>query len=741
MVSTRGVRYKFSEGERVLCYEPDPTKAKVLYDSKVLEVIEGKDKRGRRTIEYLIHFQGWNSSWDRCVSEDFVLKDTEENRQLQRDLAEKSQLQLGAYLYRRERKKGSGSSGTAAGSGAGKRARHVFSDDGSSSSTQPDEGEAGDTDSSSGDGSGSQPQSPPPASQPGRAQITLPSALRDRLTFDYHLVVKRGKLVRLPASPTASEILESFVKWFARAGAWHPQRARHDPPQRPDLTDVSCRLNLVREVADGLRVYFDFVLPGHLLYKQELNQYHEFCGQYAKNWPLYTPGHLLYKQELNQYHEFCGQYAKNWPLYTPGHLLYKQELNQYHEFCGQYAKKWQTGPPAVQAGAQPVPRVLRTVRQETEPGSLGGRRGHLLYKQELNQYHEFCGQYAKKRGHLLYKQELNQYHEFCGQYAKKRGHLLYKQELNQYHEFCGQYAKKQEEEEAASAAAIAAIQDNKADIDIKSPKIPEYSHLPPDPSDGEKNGGTSPADNFDSLKLEDVKEEATEKPASVAAIPEPKSTEEAPSVGVVGPPPAPPSAPTAPVVPAAPTALAAPIAAPVAPVTPAPTRTRETRLSTRSGNLARRLRSHKWAVSHSEAEEPAASSSTAEPRAFETLSSSLGSSGSSLSECWSRPAQPAANAPNTACTRTPLSQLLDKVTKWQLLGGDQTPHLPCRTYGAIHLARLFVKLPDFLNATSMPDFKLKYVLKHIDMFIQYLDEHEEWFGESYYIADGTSRSH
>lgn len=36
MVSTRGLRYKFSEGERVLCYEPDPTKAKVLYDSKVI---------------------------------------------------------------------------------------------------------------------------------------------------------------------------------------------------------------------------------------------------------------------------------------------------------------------------------------------------------------------------------------------------------------------------------------------------------------------------------------------------------------------------------------------------------------------------------------------------------------------------------------------------------------------------------------------------------------------------------
>lgn len=38
MVSTRGhsTKYKFSDGEKVLCYEPDPTKAKVLYDSKVM---------------------------------------------------------------------------------------------------------------------------------------------------------------------------------------------------------------------------------------------------------------------------------------------------------------------------------------------------------------------------------------------------------------------------------------------------------------------------------------------------------------------------------------------------------------------------------------------------------------------------------------------------------------------------------------------------------------------------------
>ncbi|XP_028158581.1 male-specific lethal 3 homolog isoform X5 [Ostrinia furnacalis] len=489
MVSTRGIRYKFSEGERVLCYEPDPTKAKVLYDSKVLEVIESKDKRGRRTVEYLIHFQGWNSSWDRCVSEDFVLKDTEENRQLQRDLAEKSQLQLGAYLYRRERKKGS----TGAAPGPAKRPRQGFSDDGSSSSTQPDgnvyvttEGEAGDTDSSasgsgagsgscsgSGAGSGSQRRSPPPNAHVGRAHITLPSALR---------------------------------------------------------------LNLVREVADGLRVYFDFILRGHLLYKQELNQYHEICGQYIE------------EQEL--------------------------EL-----------------------------------------------------KTEL------------------------------------------------------------EDEVASQDEAMAS-----AEEDLKSPKIPEYSHLPPDPVDSEKQEGSpSPTSQPDEpMKLEcdlDIKQEPADDASSVSFASACSRRDRA-----------------------------------------------------RAGHVARRLRSHKSAAS--EAEEPLPSTSGgSEPRAFETQSSSVGSSGSSLSEPWPRAMLPGRAPAAPTPTRTPLSLLLDKVAKWQIIPREGTEHLPCRVYGAIHLARLFVKLPDFLNATQMPDFKLKLILKHIDMFVQYLDEHNEWFGEMYYVADNMSRSH
>jgi len=92
---SRGGKFLYTEGEKVLCYEPDPNKAKVLYDSKILECCWKKDNsRGKKNAEYLVHFYGWNSSWDRLVSEQNILKDNPENRQLQRHLAEIAAEQL-----------------------------------------------------------------------------------------------------------------------------------------------------------------------------------------------------------------------------------------------------------------------------------------------------------------------------------------------------------------------------------------------------------------------------------------------------------------------------------------------------------------------------------------------------------------------------------------------------------------------------------------------------------------------
>ncbi|MEJ1281267.1 hypothetical protein NN561_012216 [Cricetulus griseus] len=90
MSASEGMKFQFHSGEKVLCFEPDATKARVLYDAKIVDVIVGKDEKGRKIPEYLIHFNGWNSSWDRWASEDHVLHDTDENRRLQRKLAKKA---------------------------------------------------------------------------------------------------------------------------------------------------------------------------------------------------------------------------------------------------------------------------------------------------------------------------------------------------------------------------------------------------------------------------------------------------------------------------------------------------------------------------------------------------------------------------------------------------------------------------------------------------------------------------
>jgi len=34
-----GMKFKFHKGEKVLCFEPDPSKAKVLYDAKVNKIM------------------------------------------------------------------------------------------------------------------------------------------------------------------------------------------------------------------------------------------------------------------------------------------------------------------------------------------------------------------------------------------------------------------------------------------------------------------------------------------------------------------------------------------------------------------------------------------------------------------------------------------------------------------------------------------------------------------------------
>lgn len=384
MVSTRGLRSKFSVGEKVLCYEPDPTKARVLYDSKVLKVLVKTDKAGRKAVEYLIHFQGWNSSWDRYVSEDYVLKHTDENWRLQKKLAEKAHLRPGAYLYRRDRKdqklnktpqktdncteeKGRQQNTPASTSRDGsigccstRISDTVSNGDQKESVTvdksetieesimddQPTDGanvpecekhtefsecsdernnnnENGVSVSIDGggsveDGRNNDEQNEDFVAYEGtdtkevdnnvedlKHETTedfeqsedgavgyleennftceITDVMKEILELDNELIKSNNKVVHLPAKPNVVTILESYVREYAvNQICGPPERPRRKYRRQQknqngslDMDRINRSVNICKEVADGVRIYFDFMLSGLLLYNEEREQYEQ----------------------------------------------------------------------------------------------------------------------------------------------------------------------------------------------------------------------------------------------------------------------------------------------------------------------------------------------------------------------------------------------------------------------------------------------------------------------------------
>lgn len=126
-----------------------------------------------------------------------MLKDTPENRQLQKDLAEKSQLHLGAYLYRKERKKRKQNDRNT-----------LSSEDGSSGSPcrmDTDDGNVGGESTSSEDDSSIDDEC---------IQVNLTNDLREILETDYYLIKEKNRLLKLPAEPNVVAILENYYRHY-----------------------------------------------------------------------------------------------------------------------------------------------------------------------------------------------------------------------------------------------------------------------------------------------------------------------------------------------------------------------------------------------------------------------------------------------------------------------------------------------------------------------------------------------
>ncbi|XP_038045799.1 male-specific lethal 3 homolog isoform X2 [Patiria miniata] len=259
VIATRGLKpAEFSVGEHVLCFEPDPTKARVLYDSKILEVEWTKDEvTNKRVPEYLVHFNGWNSSWDRWAPAHYILRYTDENLELKGKLHRQALAKMGKKKKKktltelvelaRRRKAGKGSDSDMS-SGV------ADSDDSDDSSSELEAVEI---------------------------PIPLPEALKMKLEDDCYFITRKNQLVKLPCEHNILTLMEGYIRHFAINVQIHEKKKSQSqnvvntvakeglvvPPQ------PKYNVDLCKEVMDGLRIIFDFLLPTNLLYSIETEQY------------------------------------------------------------------------------------------------------------------------------------------------------------------------------------------------------------------------------------------------------------------------------------------------------------------------------------------------------------------------------------------------------------------------------------------------------------------------------------
>ncbi|XP_065191132.1 mortality factor 4-like protein 1 [Sycon ciliatum] len=210
---------KFSDGEKVLCFH-----GPMIYEAKCIRG-QVKDK----AMQYMIHYNGWNKSWDEWVPENRVLKYNDANLQKQKELQQQS---------KSSKKRRGGPDRT----GLGDKHEKLKKAEVVEPTRKRRRGDAmmtADEDSSSKRAS-------------NQIVLTVPDALKRWLLDDNDLVNKQKQLLELPSKCTVSTFLADFKKTI------ESDRKRH---------------GIASEVCAGIVEYFNVLLGPQLLYKFERAQY------------------------------------------------------------------------------------------------------------------------------------------------------------------------------------------------------------------------------------------------------------------------------------------------------------------------------------------------------------------------------------------------------------------------------------------------------------------------------------
>ena len=134
--------------------------------------------------------------------------------------------------------------------------------------------------------------------------IKLSEDLKRIMEQEFYRITKRKVLQTLPANPNVASVLEDYVKHYAAIRLVNYEKqlsktfytASRKDPARELFSKVVDSINMAKEIADSLRIMFDFNLKSVLLYGShgERKQYKE----------IMKPGNVIKRSRPAK--EYCG---------------------------------------------------------------------------------------------------------------------------------------------------------------------------------------------------------------------------------------------------------------------------------------------------------------------------------------------------------------------------------------------------------------------------------------------------